>query len=217
MVVVTAVLWSIPGGQPFAVLAMHQTYIYAASAAFATATLDTGEGRQLIDRFGNEVLDDVLGINNPQLAKTLSSLILHMALTAAFKLTFDAIHLASVPLKSQSEKLVEQSLSSENALARDAQDRLNSIRSSLNANKGDTMQLALSSRDILGPKFTRNMRWIGENVVQPVKKRLIERFGWALRRATEGGLGDLPGSGVGGGGGGDSTMDFLRQFYLYKP
>jgi len=53
------------------------TLIAATAAAATTLTLDTGEGRQLIDRVGKEFFDDVLGMK-PKLARQFSSIGLHI-------------------------------------------------------------------------------------------------------------------------------------------
>jgi len=52
--------------------------IAGAAAAITTLALDTGEGRQLINRVGHEFFDDVLGIR-PKIAHAFSSITLHIA------------------------------------------------------------------------------------------------------------------------------------------
>jgi len=77
---------------------MHSTYVTAAAAATATAVLDTGEGRQLINRVGHEFFDDVLGLD-PQIARYLSSLTLHIAATFAFDTLYSSLGPLTTPGK----------------------------------------------------------------------------------------------------------------------
>ncbi len=71
----TALIFS--GGNPIA----------AAAAITAHRVLDTGEGRQVIRRVGNEVFDDAFGLS-PKVAYILSSVTLHAAATLAFESAF---------------------------------------------------------------------------------------------------------------------------------
>jgi len=89
-VVASTALMSIPGGQPFAILTTKATWVAAASAASATAVLDTGEGRQLIGRIGHEFFDDVLGMN-PRSAHVASSIFIHTATTLAFEWGYSSL------------------------------------------------------------------------------------------------------------------------------
>jgi len=82
--VASAILMAIPGGQPFAVLAMQSTWIAAASAAATTATLDTGEGRKVIRHVGKEFFDDVLGMR-PATAYTWANITTYMAVNWAYQ------------------------------------------------------------------------------------------------------------------------------------
>lgn len=61
--------------------------VIGSSAAATTAVLDTGEGRQLIQRVGNEFFDDVLGMS-PSSARTASSIAAYMAVNAGFQSLF---------------------------------------------------------------------------------------------------------------------------------
>ena len=68
--------------------AFSTTALFAATAAAsATIALDTGEGRQLIRRIGNEFFDDILGLP-PNLAYTASSIFTHVAATVAFNFAY---------------------------------------------------------------------------------------------------------------------------------
>jgi len=88
--VASAVLMAIPGGQPLAVLMMQSTWIAAMAAAATVVTLDTGEGRQLIRRVGNEFFDDVLGMR-PATAYTWANITTYMAVNMAYQFTFASI------------------------------------------------------------------------------------------------------------------------------
>ncbi len=63
-----------------AAFAMPSTYIAATAAAVSTTALDTGEGRQLIQRAGHEFFDDVLGMR-PKAAHIWSSITMHTLAT----------------------------------------------------------------------------------------------------------------------------------------
>jgi hypothetical protein len=67
---------------------MKGTLVAASAAATATGSLDTGEGRQFIDRFANEVFDDAFGINNPRVAHDFASFFAHTAATLTFEWAF---------------------------------------------------------------------------------------------------------------------------------
>ena len=83
-VVLSIVLMAIPGGQPLAVLTLQSTWISAVAAAAAVATLDTGEGRQLVREVGEEVFDDVFGMR-PKTAYISSYIFLTTALTLGYE------------------------------------------------------------------------------------------------------------------------------------
>ena len=69
---------------------MPSTYISAYAAAAATVTLDTGEGRQLVRRVGNEFFDDVLGMR-PQTAHTWATVTTYMAVNAGYQAAFGSM------------------------------------------------------------------------------------------------------------------------------
>jgi RHS repeat-associated protein len=113
--IASIILMVIPGGQPLAVLTWQTTWVAAMSAAATVVTLDTGEGRQLIRRVGNEFFDDVLGMR-PATAYTWANITTYMAVNMAYQFTFaNILNPAKVtdkqPYNSGSDKAIARDLS----------------------------------------------------------------------------------------------------------
>lgn len=85
IVVATAVLFAIPGGQGAALgtLALGKTYLWAAAAAASTLTLDTGSGRKFQGHLAKEVFDDALGFS-PRAAAFAAGMVSHTVLSSAY-------------------------------------------------------------------------------------------------------------------------------------
>ncbi|PIQ86073.1 MAG: hypothetical protein COV74_06185, partial [Candidatus Omnitrophica bacterium CG11_big_fil_rev_8_21_14_0_20_45_26] len=82
LVIATAVLFALPGGQPAAALTA-QTYLAATAAAGATLTLDTGTGRKIQRKLAKEVFVDVLGMS-PRVASFVAGLVSHTIVSSAY-------------------------------------------------------------------------------------------------------------------------------------
>jgi hypothetical protein len=85
VVIAAAVITGGPGA-----LAAAPAWVSASAAAISTAALDTGEGRQLVRRVGNEVFDDAFGMN-PKAAYITSSIVCQTALTLGLERMFASI------------------------------------------------------------------------------------------------------------------------------